>query len=1143
MSNTQHKISVALFDTFSFIERTSENELMLREVVRMMGWELDELAGFSIDDLSDALRPLANELKGLVVFVDNPPTSFSDFEKVLELSENLFKHIMALNQVLANLEFNGPGKERLGEFAEDVVNCLIVHYLAVKFPLFYHLSVLLTIIKGIDRLAPLSTDEERTIRHSSIIPAFHPKRITKLFNNPVSLLTEEYFPNGLSTEKDAITAANKLFPRLANILNELGINTVFGYNKQHGLEFTEHGDKIIAGMLTAFLDSDIGEQDLDFSLSLALSPTNRGDLGLVVIPSGNFNFSNTIDEWLVQMKLSAGIEGFAIGRDDVTVLAATETTAFNASLILQKIPVTENAPTLLWGSADGSHLQIGGLLVSSVIDYDNQVLAFDFFVQALSSSIKISPKDGDGFINSILPSDGLLLDFDFGIGWSNQRGLHFKGSAGTEAVYPIHKKILNTLVFDRLYLRFQAKDTMLQLEALLDFSVEIGPVEARINTVGIKSALDNLGETGNIGFGNLSLGFAYPKGIGILVKSDILTGGGFLELDPGSHRYSGVLALKLALEKRDIGLVAVGLIETRLPNAEKGFSMLISISVYFSPAIPLAFGFKLNAVGGLVGIHRTMNVDILRERIRNGAVKSVMFPENVIENAPMVLSNLRAVFPAQKNHYVVAPFFKIGYGTPTVLEADLGILLEIPFKGRLILLGSLGVYLPNKDSEKRLGEIHVDIFGDLNFAGSYVLVEGRLRDSELSGVALTGGFAFILDWGSNPQFLLAVGGYHPRYKKPARFPEIPRVNALIKKGEDIRLSCEFYQAITSNSYQIGFSAELVVNRGNARAYGFLGFNALLQFDPFYFETDIRISVEVSYRGRSFFGIDMEFVLSGPEPWRARGYAKIKVLFFSLKIKFNISWGGEQKAVPVFISPEALLDKLKNRLEESGNWSGLLPEGYSGAESLRSPEEAEKQDRIFMHPSGYLELRQNLVPLNKTIGKLGNSYMETVTSYRITHITFGNGEPIDAGTQKPILDYFSRGQFEDLADSEKLSAPDFDLMSAGIQVVPDRVYDISPQVQFTANDFEDILIRGTGSSSQAATFNWQEERVMNLSGGKKPIDVTRPEQLYGVLEKLPDLREKAFKILSREALASPMQLEEQYFSSYSVAKDYLQAHWP
>src|SRR5690606_30800385 len=106
----------------------------------------------------------------------------------------------------------------------------------------------------------------------------------------------------------------------------------------------------------------------------------------------------------------------------------------------------------------------------------------------------------------------------------------------------------------------------------------------------------------------------------------------------------------------------------------------------------------------------------LRERIQNGAVKSIMFPENVIENASRIISDLRVVFPPQSKHYVVAPFFKIGYGTPTVLEADLGILVEIPFKGRLILLGSLGVYLPNKEVEKRLGEIHVDIFGDFNFA-------------------------------------------------------------------------------------------------------------------------------------------------------------------------------------------------------------------------------------------------------------------------------------------------------------------------------------------------------------------------------------------------------------------------------------------
>jgi len=1143
MSNTQHQISEALFDAFSFIERTTENELILRETVRMMGWELDELAGFSIDDLTDALRPLAVELKGLLVFVNEPPKTFSQFEEVLKLSENLFKHLLALNKVLENLQFDGPDKERLGEFAIDVVNCLIVHFIALRFPIFYHSAVLLTVIKGEDRLAPLTTNGEKTIRHSSIIPALHPKRIPKLISQPVALLTEEYFPNGLQTERDAITATNKLFPRVANLLNALGIKTVFGYNKNHGVEFTEHGDKIIAGMLTAFTDIDVGGQDLELAVSFSLSPANRGDLGLVVIPSGNFNFTQTLDKWLVQAKLSAGIEGFAIGKDDITLLASTETSSFDASLTVHKMPETENAPAVLWGSTDGSHLQIGALLASAAINYSNKVFAFDLFAQALTSSIKISPSDGDGFINSILPAEGINLDFDFGLGWSNQSGLYFKGSVGSEAVFPIHKTILDTLVIEQLYLRFLAKDSALQFESSLDFRVKIGPVDATVNNVGIKSVINDLGETGNIGFGNLSLGFAPPKGIGIQVKSEIITGGGFLELDFDNHRYAGVLVFKIQLEKREIGLVAVGLINTRLPNGEKGFSMLISIGIFFNPAIPLSFGFTLNAVGGLVGIHRTMKIDTLRERIQNGAVKSIMFPENVIENAAKIISDLREVFPPEKKHYVIAPFFKIGYSTPTVVEVDLGILIEFPFKGRFILLGSLGVYLPNKDAPKRLGELHVDIFGDFNFAASYILIEGRLRDSNLVGISLTGGFAFMLDWGSNPQFLLSVGGYHPRYKKPDRFPEIPRVTALIKKGEDIRLSCQYYQAITSNSYQIGFSAELMVKKGNARANGFLGFNALLQFDPFYFETDIRISVELSYRGRSFFGIDMQFMLSGPEPWRAQGYVKISLFFFSLKVKFNVSWGDEQKAVPVFIKPDALLEKLKIQLQESSNWSAKLPDRYSKAESMRSLEETEKQDQIIMHPSGYLELRQNFIPLNKTIEKLGNSYVEAKTSYQISDYTFGQGEPIDSKTQSPLLDYFSRGQFEDLADDEKLSTPDFDLMSAGIQVAPEQVFDISQDMQFTANDFEDFIIEESGTSKSASSSNWQGERVMNLSGNRKHIDVALPAELYGVLEELPQQREKAYKILSKEDLESPAQLKEKYFYSYSSAKDYLQSRWP
>ena len=916
------------------------------------------------------------------------------------------------------------------------------------------------------------------------------------------------------------------------------------------------------------------------------SDIETGSLGGVFISlNGEVTYKYAIDDhWEFILKTSSGdvLDMYLTRLPDANILGD-----MRLDLALKRKADPETGASYSLPQKTGTRLAIGELFTQAFVSREDWGIQLGL----KENAVVIAGGEGDSFLKEILPSGDVPLKFSLTAGLSKKKGFQLdhdidalkdaieflkddkqednpsalvrtpqenrdgltqenksqvKEKQSYELLIPLHKD-LGLLYFDSVswdYGAITREDKLgAYLKVLATFSSKIGPVKVKVEKTGLGAEVTMPNQDEDLGTSDVSFGFSPPKGVALSLDTELISGGGFLELDFENHRYAGVLTFKLALKKRDIGLVAVGLINTRLPNGAEGFSMLISIGVFFSPAIPLAFGFTLVAVGGLVGIHRTMKVDILREQIRSGSIRSIMFPENVIENASKIISDLRAVFPPEKKHYVIAPFFKFGYSNPTVLEVDLGILIEFPFKGRLILLGSLAVYLPNKDVEKRLGEIHVDIFGDLNFAASYILIEGRLRDSSLVGIALTGGFAFMLDWGSAPQFLLSIGGYHPRYKKPERFPEIPRVTALIKKGEDIRLSCQYYQAITSNSYQIGFSAELVVKKGNARAYGFLGFNALLQFDPFYFETDIRISVEVSYRGRSFFGIDMEFMLSGPEPWRAQGYAKIKVLFFSLKVKFNISWGGEQKAAPVLINPDALLEKLKIQLGQSSAWSAKLPDRYGRAESLRSLEETEKQDQLFMHPSGYLELRQNLIPLNKTIEKLGTSHIETRTSYQISDYTFGQGEPVDSKKQKPVMDHFSRGQFEDLPDSEKLSTPDFDLMLAGIEVAPDQVYDISPDIQFTANDFEDILLDDSGSISLENPFNWQGEREMNLSAGRKPIDASRPEELFGVIQELPDQKGKAYKILSRETLEAPGELQEQYFISYSGARDYLQSKWP
>ncbi|MBK6284613.1 MAG: hypothetical protein IPF54_20055 [Draconibacterium sp.] len=207
----------------------------------------------------------------------------------------------------------------------------------------------------------------------------------------------------------------------------------------------------------------------------------------------------------------------------------------------------------------------------------------------------------------------------------------------------------------------------------------------------------------------------------------------------------------------------------------------------------------------------------------------------------------------------------------------------------------------------------------------------------------------------------------------------------------------------------------------------------------------------------FSGLILSFYSAVLKKWRAQGYAKIKVLFFSLKVKFNISWGEKQKIAPVFIKPDELLEKLRSQLQQSGNWTAKIPDGFNGAVSFRSLEEAEKQDQVFIHPASFLELRQNLIPLNTTIGKMGNKTVEVKTSYRISDYTFGNGQPVEAKTQPPLQDYFSRGHFEDLTDDEKLSTPDFDLMTAGVKVAPGELFDIpANDIQSTPNDFEDII---------------------------------------------------------------------------------------
>ena len=85
----------------------------------------------------------------------------------------------------------------------------------------------------------------------------------------------------------------------------------------------------------------------------------------------------------------------------------------------------------------------------------------------------------------------------------------------------------------------------------------------------------------------------------------------------------------------------------------------------------------------------------LMDGVRTGAIDSVMFPQDIVANAPRIISDLRPFFPAAGT-FLIGPMAKLGWGEPTLVSLSLGVIVEIP-PGDIAILGVLELALPAED--------------------------------------------------------------------------------------------------------------------------------------------------------------------------------------------------------------------------------------------------------------------------------------------------------------------------------------------------------------------------------------------------------------------------------------------------------------
>jgi hypothetical protein len=758
----------------------------------------------------------------------------------------------------------------------------------------------------------------------------------------------------------------------------------------------------------------------------------------------------------VRGRFDGGLEGRFQPPLNVALSPPTGGLEIDASLALT---AQRADPIVLLGEAGASRVEVDRLAVALGLRATAAIggtatVEPSAQVELDGGHVLIDLSSGDGFISTIAGNARIESTFDLHALWTPSTGLRFGGSGGLELAIPTHLE-LGPIEITSLYLSVRlADDGSVPTEISGAFKASLGPIEASVDRVGLVVTSRFPAGGGNLG--PLDLGFAFkpPNGVGLAVNAGVISGGGYLFFDPDHGEYAGALDLEFA---NFVELKAIGLISTRMPDGSAGFSMLIVITAEFGSGIQLGYGFTLLAVGGLIGLNRGMNLQALVEGVRTGSIESVMFPTDIIANAPRILSDLRTFFPPRQGTFLIGPMAKIGWGTPTLVSVSLGVIIEIP-PGNIAILGVLRCILPTQDLA--LLALQVDFVGALEVDKSRLWFFASLFDSHILTMTIEGEMGLLVDWGDKPDFVLTVGGFHPSFKPPPLPFPVPKrlaVDILNQPGELIRVSGYF--AVTSNTVQFGAKAELRLGFDDFGIEGHLSFDALFRFSPFAFTIDIAAGVSLKAFGVGLFSIDLRFQLEGPAPWRAHGRGSISLLFFEISADFDFSWGESHNTT---LPPVEVLALLATEVAKVEGWQTRLPTGSGKAlVNLRTLPDT---DQVVLHPLGTLLIRQRAIPLDVRLDRVGAQRPSDGKRFSVAP------GPDSGLVQVSVTDdKFAMAQFQDMNDAEKLSRRAYENQDAGLELTAAAGTLASARVVRRSARYElHIIDSGVTAPAQAAT---------------------------------------------------------------------------
>jgi hypothetical protein len=378
------------------------------------------------------------------------------------------------------------------------------------------------------------------------------------------------------------------------------------------------------------------------------------------------------------------------------------------------------------------------------------------------------------------------------------------------------------------------------LDVGLDGGLDLQTLQFGLEDFVLRLPLATLTEPATYSFG--------LRGLALSVKSPGLTvSGGLVEQRTKEGRaYAG----SAVIQARSFSLMALG--DYAIHNDQH--SLFLFASAVKEPGFggPPSFYVKGLAVG--MGYNRSLRLP-RRDEVSEFPLVQALAPGKEQADTPEQASGKLKdwIAPSPGAHWLAAGVRFTSFG---VLDSLALVTVELGTRLRVALLGVSTLKLPQQGKPYFFARMTLDATCSPDegvFKAHLMLTE----DSYILDPAckLSGGFALYVWFGPNRlepdqldhtgDFVVTLGGYHPDFKKPEHYPEVPRLRVNWQVDDRTSLAGTAYLAVTPSCLMLGVSVRATFTTSWLRAWFHADANFLIQWNPFYYDASFKVTVGVA----------------------------------------------------------------------------------------------------------------------------------------------------------------------------------------------------------------------------------------------------------------------------------------------------------